>query len=77
VRDAIEQEAGEGHYDLIVLGAPLPDREGRISLDGLVGQVLGDVPDRAALIVRSNYTTASVSMLVTAGRIHLVEEDVL
>ena len=77
VRDEVVDEVNEGQYDLLVLGAPLPDREGRISLNGLVGQVLSSVADRATLIVRSSYTTTKLPILVPLGRLSLVEEDKL
>ena len=77
IREEIVAEAKNGPYDLLVMGAPLPDREGSISLDRLIGQVLGDLPDRAALIVRSSYTATSPTMQAPADQIYLVEADVL
>ncbi len=77
VRSEIASEAATGNYDLLVLGAPLPDRDGTISLDGLISQVLNDVPDRVTLIVRSNYKSAGPSAQATGSRLNLVEADVL
>jgi ABC-type Fe3+/spermidine/putrescine transport system ATPase subunit/nucleotide-binding universal stress UspA family protein len=70
----IVAEATAGGYDLLVFGSPLPDRDGRVSLRGLIADVLGQVPDRATLIVRSN---SSVQTTAPAGRLYLIEEDVL
>ncbi|HEY4688159.1 MAG TPA: ATP-binding cassette domain-containing protein [Anaerolineae bacterium] len=77
VRDEIFRELAAADYGLIVLGAPLPDREGHVSLGGLIGQVLSDISDRALLIVRSNYTTDKPSAPMGGNRINLVEADVL
>jgi len=56
--DAADEILGEiksGEYDLLVLGAPLMKPTRRISLDGIVGEVLSQVTDRAILIVRSHF----------------------
>jgi sulfate transport system ATP-binding protein len=52
VRDEITSEIASGGYDLLVLGAPLAQRDGRIPLSGVVGQML-NVINRPVLIVRS------------------------
>jgi sulfate/thiosulfate transport system ATP-binding protein len=52
VADVIVDEIGEGRHDLLVLGAPLPDLDGRIALRGVVAQVLRRGPGCAVLIVR-------------------------
>lgn len=52
VRDEITNEVATGSYDLLVMGAPLPDRDGRVPLNGIVGQIL-NVINRPVLIVRS------------------------
>lgn len=52
VREEITNEITSGGYDLLVMGAPLAERDGKISLNGIVGQVLG-VINRPVLIVRS------------------------
>jgi sulfate transport system ATP-binding protein len=52
VRDEITQEVTTGGYDLLVLGAPLAARDGKISLTGVVSQIL-NVINRPVLIVRS------------------------
>ena len=53
--DEIMGEVKGGEYDLLVLGAPLMKPTGKISLDGVVGDVLSQVTDRAILIVRSHF----------------------
>ncbi len=58
--EEIVSEFSEGGYDLLVLGAPLMSAPGRISLDGVVGQVLGQAGDRPVLIVRSHFIGARV-----------------
>jgi sulfate transport system ATP-binding protein len=52
-REQILQELTEGAHDLLVLGSPLPNRRGVLSLDGLVGDLLDAVVDRPVLIIRS------------------------
>jgi sulfate/thiosulfate transport system ATP-binding protein len=54
VVDCIVQAMQEGDQDLLVLGAPLPDMDGRIALKGVVADVLARQPRVATLIVRSN-----------------------
>jgi sulfate transport system ATP-binding protein len=53
VREQILAEIAEGGHDLLVLGAPLPDKDGGISLDGLPARLLPDLGERPVLIVRS------------------------
>ncbi len=65
-REEMVKEATAPNYDLLVLGSPLADRSGEISLDGVVGQVLQKVTDRAILMVRSHYM---------AARLHQEGED--
>ncbi len=50
----VQAEWSSDSYDLLVVGSPLPDREGRIALDGIVGQLIKIAQDRPILIVRSN-----------------------
>jgi sulfate transport system ATP-binding protein len=53
VREQILEQLAEGQHDLLVLGAPLPGRDGTLSLGGLVGRVLPDLKTCPVLIVRS------------------------
>ncbi|HEX6901916.1 MAG TPA: ATP-binding cassette domain-containing protein [Thermoanaerobaculia bacterium] len=53
VREEILAQLREGGHDLLVLGAPLPGKDGRIELGGFVGRLLPDVANLPVLIVRS------------------------
>jgi hypothetical protein len=54
IYDGILRKLREGRYDLLVLGAPLPDVDGKTLFNRLIGQVLHTITDRAVLIVRSS-----------------------
>ncbi|MCI0398923.1 MAG: ATP-binding cassette domain-containing protein [Chloroflexi bacterium] len=53
VAEEIVHEMEEGGHDLLVLGAPLTNRERQLTLDGVTGQVLNQALDHPILIVRS------------------------
>jgi sulfate transport system ATP-binding protein len=53
VREEVVAQIAEGGHDLLVLGAPLPGRDGRIALGGFVGRLLPEVAQLPVLIVRS------------------------
>jgi len=53
VREEILAQIAEGKHDLLVLGAPLPGRDGRIGLGGFVGKLLPETSRLPVLIVRS------------------------
>jgi len=53
--DEIVAEIKDGDYELVVLGAPLPGRDGRISLLGVVESVMRNADNCSLLIVRSHY----------------------
>jgi hypothetical protein len=73
VRDEVLGELAADQYDLLVLGAPLADRDGTMSLNGFTGRILSAAPDRTALIVRSHYMAAGGPPLIPAGRVNLLE----
>ncbi len=50
---AVEEEMKSKKYDLVVLGAPLPDQLKQLGLDGAVGSVLNSVDNCAFLIIQS------------------------
>jgi nucleotide-binding universal stress UspA family protein len=50
----ILDEIKTGKYDLVIMGAPLPGRTGRLALHGVVGSVLKSAQNCAFLIVRSH-----------------------
>jgi len=57
--EEITAEVRQGNYDLVVMGAPLPGRDGFIRLRGIIQQVTRDAGDCSMLIVRSNYLRTS------------------
>jgi sulfate transport system ATP-binding protein len=52
----IAEEIRKGNFDLVILGAPLPDRDGRVSLTRVVEGVMKNAGDCSLLIVRSHYS---------------------
>jgi sulfate transport system ATP-binding protein len=50
----IIEEMKKGDYDLVILGAPLPDRDGRVSLTKVIEAVMKNADNRSILIVRSH-----------------------
>ena len=45
----------EGKHDLLILGAPLP-QGGKVSLEGVVGQIVKEMKAHPVLVVRSHYS---------------------
>jgi sulfate/thiosulfate transport system ATP-binding protein len=54
VVEGISTQLRAEEHDLLVIGAPLPDVDGKILFNGIVSQVLKRVTDRPVLIVRSS-----------------------
>jgi len=54
--EEIQREAGLAKDDLLVVGAPLAGRRGRIALAGIVENIVKKAGDRAVLITRSHQT---------------------
>jgi sulfate transport system ATP-binding protein len=52
VRDQVRAQVREGRHDMLVLGAPLPDARGRMTLAGVIRTLIEDAHDRPLLIVR-------------------------
>lgn len=52
-REEILDEIKAGGHDLLVLGAPLPDADGKIALTGLVGHLVRTIHTCPILIVRT------------------------
>ena len=52
----IIEEMHKGDYDLVVLGAPLPNRDGRVALTKIVENVMKNAGNCSLLIVRSHYS---------------------
>jgi len=52
----IIEEMRKGEFDLVILGAPLPNRDGRVSLTRVVENVMKSAGNCSLLIVRSHYS---------------------
>jgi len=52
--ERILAEVRNGGYDMLVIGAPLPDANGRIALGGVVGGLIGELRGLPVLIVRAD-----------------------
>ena len=52
-REEILAQLAEGGHDLLVVGSPLPGKDGEIELNGVVGRLLPDLSNLPLLIVRS------------------------
>ncbi len=68
VAEEIMREVAKGDYDLVVLGTPLAGSGGKVSLAGVMEQVLRALHDRAILIVRSRFMQARVYPLIQRER---------
>jgi len=49
------EEIKKGEFDLVVLGAPFPQKDGRILINGLIEGVMKHAGNCSVLIVRSHY----------------------
>ena len=58
VDSAITAELAEGEYDLLIVGAPLPARDGRVHVTGIIQRLLAAGLTKPCLIVRSTYVYA-------------------
>jgi nucleotide-binding universal stress UspA family protein len=63
IAEVIQIEIRENGYDLVVMGAPLPNSDGRISLTGVVAQTLEIITTCSILIVRSHYFRGRIDPL--------------
>jgi nucleotide-binding universal stress UspA family protein len=72
--DEIASQMQDNGHDLLVLGAPLTYREGEVSLEGVVGQILEKMTVHPVLIVRSHYAAVDLRPLTIDGRVNIVEE---
>jgi nucleotide-binding universal stress UspA family protein len=54
VPSEIIEEMQKGEYDLVILGAPLPDRDGRVSMTKIIESVMKNAGNCSVLIVRSH-----------------------
>lgn len=65
VTETIARQFGEGGHDLLVLGAPLADRDGAILFDSAVAPLLQEVREAPVLLVR--YETAHDALARAKG----------
>jgi sulfate/thiosulfate transport system ATP-binding protein len=63
VADEIAQAALTGGCEMLIMGVPLFNKRKVISLNGVVGDVLKQVTDRAFLLVRSKFTRGQEGVL--------------
>ncbi|HVF24777.1 MAG TPA: ATP-binding cassette domain-containing protein [Anaerolineales bacterium] len=57
----IVEEIKKGEFDLVVLGAPFPQKDGRILINGLIEGVMKNAGNCSVLIVRSHYHKSTVN----------------
>ena len=53
----IVDEIQKGEFDLLVLGIPLPQEDGRLAISGLMQDIMYNTGNCSVLIVRSNHTS--------------------
>lgn len=74
VQDEIANQMTVGEHDLLILGAPISQREGEVTLEGIVGQIIGEMTAHPVLIIRSGYAAVDSRPLTLDGRVNIVEE---
>jgi sulfate transport system ATP-binding protein len=74
VAGAIHQQLSEGGHDLLVLGAPLANRSGRVAMSALLRQTLEAAGQVPVLIVRSRHSADAGPQRTFDGRIVIIEE---
>jgi hypothetical protein len=70
----INLQFSEGGHDLLILGAPLTQKHGEVTLEGVIAKVIQKNNSHPLLIVRSRYVATLVPPLTNDGRINIVEE---
>jgi nucleotide-binding universal stress UspA family protein len=55
-QEEIVEEIKRGEFDLIVMGVPLPQKDGRIVISGLMEGIMRNVGNCSILMVRSHHT---------------------
>jgi hypothetical protein len=68
VHDEINRQMKEGEHDLLILGAPLPHGGDKVSLEGVVGQIIKEMTTHPVLVVHSRYVAANIRRLTGDGR---------
>jgi nucleotide-binding universal stress UspA family protein len=59
-QEAIIEEITRGEFDLVVLGVPLPQKDGRIVISGLMEGIMKNSNNCSILMVRSHHTSYPV-----------------
>jgi nucleotide-binding universal stress UspA family protein len=67
VESAIVDELRADDHDLLVMGAPLPGKDGYVSLGGVLRRLLGAVNDYPTLIVRSAVSSKSEPVMARSN----------
>jgi ABC-type Fe3+/spermidine/putrescine transport system ATPase subunit/nucleotide-binding universal stress UspA family protein len=71
ILEELRMDSPEGAHDLLVIGAPLPDDDGNIEVEGLLGRLLKTLTDHPTLIVRSSVPSrGEPALAVQNGRIY-------
>jgi sulfate transport system ATP-binding protein len=55
-QDEIVEEIKRGGFDLVVMGVPLPQRDGRLAISGLMEGIMKNAGNCSVLIVRSHHS---------------------
>jgi sulfate transport system ATP-binding protein len=74
IHEEIQREIKAHAYDLLAVGMPLPNQDGKVLLQGVVRQLVEGVTDRAVLLVRSVQTRTEVPLLTPMTRIGSLKE---
>ncbi|GIK58919.1 MAG: hypothetical protein BroJett015_45820 [Chloroflexota bacterium] len=76
--DEIAAELAAGDYDMLVLGAPLPDADGNINLTGTISRLLATAKERPVLVVRAAVSRRGLDLplIPSSARIHDLKEVV-
>jgi sulfate transport system ATP-binding protein len=77
VFDEVTDEMASGAHDLLVIGAPLSERDGHLAFAGVAGQLVSHATTYPVLIVRSRYALGNQRWLARNGRINIISEEVI
>jgi nucleotide-binding universal stress UspA family protein len=59
-QDEIVEELKRGEFDLLVMGVPLPQKDGRIAISGLMEGIMKNAGNCSILMVRSHHTRSPI-----------------
>ena len=77
VFNEVTDEMASGAHDLLVIGAPLSERDGHLAFAGVAGQLVSHATTYPVLIVRSRYALGNQRWLARNGRINIISEEVI